>query len=57
MPKPQSTSKPLGVSAGAANPPEYEAMEKAIKFIEMAVKKRKMLRYRAWGSKEKRDED
>lgn len=33
------------------------AMEKAIKFIEMAVKKRKMLRYRAWGSKKKRDED
>ena len=29
------------------------AMEKAIKFIEMAVKKRKMLRYRAWGVKEK----
>lgn len=33
------------------------AMEKAIKFIEMAVKKRKMLRYRAWGSKKKHDED
>lgn len=31
------------------------AMEKAIKFIEMAVKKRRMLRYRAWGSKKKRD--
>ena len=28
MPKPQSTSKPLGVPAAAANPPEYEAMEK-----------------------------
>jgi transposase-like protein len=33
------------------------AMEKAIKFIEMAVKKRKMLRYRAWGSKKKHDGD
>lgn len=33
------------------------AMEKAIKFIEMTVKKRKMLRYRAWGSKKKHDED
>lgn len=32
------------------------AMEKAIKFIEIAVKKRKMLRYRAWGSKKKLDE-
>lgn len=33
------------------------AMEKAIKFIEMAVKKRKMLRYRAWDSKKKHDGD
>lgn len=33
------------------------AMEKAIRFIEMAVKKRKMLRYRTWGAKKKRDGD
>jgi len=32
------------------------ALEKAIKFIEIAVKKRKMLRYRTWGSKKKHDE-
>jgi len=33
------------------------AMEKAIKLIEMVARKRKMLRYRAWGSKKKHDGD
>jgi len=32
-------------------------MEKAIKFIEMAVKKRRMLRYRAWESRKNSDGD